>query len=442
MPSVPESVATVGSTTPNNELEKEKKENTVTNSPDNFLEGGLAGWTTVFGAFLVQFCSFGYAQSFGVYQAYYTTVYIVDEPTSTISWIGGVNTFMTLIIGVISGRLFDKGYFYYLVWGGAALDIICLWLLSLTKPDSFYQNILVQGLGCGIAQGMMYMPSFAVISHYFRQRRALVMTIVASGSSMGSIIQPIMLNNILNISGFKTAAVADAALVTGLLVLACLLMRTRPQSTPSSMPFKTAIIKFSKDGAYVVVCLGFLIFSMGFFYPLFYIQLDAELHGLSSNLNFYILVILNVFSFLGRLSAGFLAIKAGVRNLITMAMLGCSAVILGMIGAKSEGSFIVIAILYGYFSGTFVALANPLLAEFATDQLELGARMGIGFSLNCVGALFGGAIEGALLGSQMLWWKPAVFSGIFALVGVALMVLMVFMIRQRQKQKVATSEKA
>lgn len=149
------------------------------------------------------------------------------------------------------------------------------------------------------------MPSFAVISHYFRQRRALIMTIVASGSSMGSIIQPIMLNNILNISGFKTAAVADAALVTGLLVLACLLMRTRPQSTPSSMPFKTAIIKFSKDGAYVVVCLGlvsfqcytssyenvssrFLIFSMGFFYPLFYIQLDAELHGLSSNLNFYI----------------------------------------------------------------------------------------------------------------------------------------------------------
>ncbi|KAG1727503.1 hypothetical protein EDB19DRAFT_1750006 [Suillus lakei] len=37
-------------------------------SPPGFLEGGLAGWATAFGAFLVQFCAFGYTSSFGVYQ--------------------------------------------------------------------------------------------------------------------------------------------------------------------------------------------------------------------------------------------------------------------------------------------------------------------------------------------------------------------------------------
>lgn len=137
------------------------------------------------------------------------------------------------------------------------------------------------------------------------QHRALAMTIVASGSSMGSIIQPIMLNNLLNTHGFKTAAVANAALITGLLLWACLLMRTRLPPPSSTLPFKTAIVKFSNDGAYMVGCFGWvtsmlarcsnvnvssrlLLFSVGYFYPLFYIQLDAELHGLSSNINFYI----------------------------------------------------------------------------------------------------------------------------------------------------------
>ncbi|KAJ3887683.1 MFS general substrate transporter [Lentinula edodes] len=416
----------------NNEMKKESPANPV---PLDFPEGGLAGWATVLGAFLVQFCGFGYSASFGVYQAYYTTVYITNETASTISWIGGVNASMSIFIGLVSGRLFDKGYFYHMVWGGAVLDIVCLWLLCLAKPDSFYQNFLAQGLGCGIAQGMMYLPCIAVVSHYFRQRRALAMTIVASGSSMGSIIQPIMLNNLLNTNGFKTAAVANAALLTGILVIACALMRTRLPPPPTLMPFKTAIIKFSKDGAYVMGCLGLIIFSIGYYYPLFYIQLDAEKHGLSSHINFYVLVILNVFSFLGRLSPGFLANKVGVPNLITMGMFGCSVVMLGMIGAKSVGSFIVIAILYGYCAGTFISLANPLLAGFATDQMEVGARMGIGFTLSGIGALVGGSIEGALLTTEYVWWKPAVFSGVFALAGVAIMVVMLIMIYERKKAK-------
>ncbi|KAJ4474250.1 major facilitator superfamily domain-containing protein [Lentinula aciculospora] len=446
----------------NNEV---KKESTADPPPMDFPEGGFAGWATVLGAFLVQFCGFGYSASFGVYQAYYTTVYISNESASTVSWIGGVNASMSIFIGLISGRLFDKGYFYHMVWGGAVLDIVCLWLLCLAKPDSFYQvrcffpssfltlvhlrstqNFLAQGLGCGIAQGMMYLPCIAVVSHYFKQRRALAMTIVASGSSMGSIIQPIMLNNLLNTNGFKTAAVANAALLSGILVIACALMRTRLPPPPTLMPFKTAIIKFSKDGAYVMGCLGLIIFSIGYYYPLFYIQLDAEKHGLSSHINFYVLVILNVFSFLGRLSPGFLANKVGVPNLITMGMFGCSVVMLGMIGAKSVGSFIVIAILYGYCAGTFISLANPLLAGFATDQMEVGARMGIGFTLSGIGALVGGSIEGALLTSKYVWWKPAVFSGVFALAGVALMIIMLIMIHQRKKAKAAaaaaTSEKA
>jgi|SRR5882757_6464699 len=81
----------------------------------------------------------------------------------------------------------------------------------------------------------MYIPSIAVISHHFRRKRTLVMTFVAAGSSLGAIVHPIMLNNLLNGPvGFTNGVRISAAMVSGLLLIACLCMRTRldPPTTP------------------------------------------------------------------------------------------------------------------------------------------------------------------------------------------------------------------
>lgn len=108
----------------------------------------------------------------------------------------------------------------------------------------------------GLAAGIMYVPSVAVVSHYFRKRRALAMTIVASGSSVGSIIHPIMLNNLLGSIGFANAARANAGLVSGLLLIACGMMRTRLPPNPAPIGLREALAKFSKDSAYVCATVG------------------------------------------------------------------------------------------------------------------------------------------------------------------------------------------
>jgi len=81
----------------------------------------------------------------------------------------------------------------------------------------------------------MYIPSMAVISHHFRRRRVLVMGFAASGSALGAIVHPIMLNNLINGPvGFANGVRASAGLVSGLLFIACLCVRTRlpPPETP------------------------------------------------------------------------------------------------------------------------------------------------------------------------------------------------------------------
>jgi len=103
-------------------------------------------------------------------------------------------------------------------------------MLSLAKPDQYYQAgiyfslhgsatdytqvFLSQGIGSGCAAGLLYIPSMAVVSQYFRKRRALVMTFVASGACLGAVVHPIMLNNTLNGSlGFANGVRASAGLV-------------------------------------------------------------------------------------------------------------------------------------------------------------------------------------------------------------------------------------
>jgi MFS family permease len=117
--------------------------------------------------------------------------------------------------------------------------------------------LLTQGLGAGIGSGLTYVPSVAILSQYFKKKRALTMMIVSAGASVGSIIHPIMLNNTLESHlGFGNAVRASAGLVAGLLIIACALLRTRipveKRPSPGLMILKSA----ARDGAYVAATVG------------------------------------------------------------------------------------------------------------------------------------------------------------------------------------------
>ncbi|KAJ7159022.1 major facilitator superfamily domain-containing protein [Mycena crocata] len=380
---------------------------------DQFPEGGLRAWATVAGAFLVQFCGFGYTTSFGVYQDFYTRDYLTQSSSSAISWIGSVNTLLVISGGLFAGHFYDRGHFYALLYGGSLLLCFSLFMLSLCKPEQLYQIFLAQGLGAGIGAGTVYVPSVAVVSHYFQRRRALAMTIVASGSSFGAVIHPIMLNNTLRSKlGFANAVRASAGLISGLLLIACVLMHPRLPPPQSHPPFWRTVRKFGRDRVYVLATLGMTIFSVGFYFPLFYLQLDAVTHGINETLSFYSLVIMNTSSFVGRLSPGFFGHRIGVINMVVAASGAGSVLILSMIALKSVASVMVIGVLYGYCAGVFVTLLAPMLAILTTDMRELGLRMGVCFAVEGFGGLIGPPINGALLTGDYIWWRPALFSGV------------------------------
>ena len=92
-------------------------------------------------------------------------------------------------------------------------------------------------------------------------QKGLAMALVASGSSTGGILHPIMLNNLFHgHAGFHNGVRASAGLITGCLILAVILMRPKyPKKLPDEKghPKPSELLaKFVRDKAYIAACFG------------------------------------------------------------------------------------------------------------------------------------------------------------------------------------------
>jgi MFS family permease len=149
------------------------------------------------------FATFGYISSFGVYQDLY--VLAGTASSSNVSWIGSTQLWFFVAMGLPAGALLDKGYFKHLILVGSIIYVFrlvpptftrlqtsqpksSLFMLSLAHVDSYYQIFLSQGVGMGIGAGLIYLPAMAVQAHHWKDRRALTMGIVITGTPITCIL--------------------------------------------------------------------------------------------------------------------------------------------------------------------------------------------------------------------------------------------------------------
>jgi MFS family permease len=102
---------------------------------------------------------------------------------SAISWIGTVQAWLLIVIGVLSGPLFDLGYFRSMLLVGNFLVVLGIMMLSLST--TYWQVFLSQGVCMGLGAGLLYIPSLAMVGVWFSKKRALAMGIVMSGIAVG-----------------------------------------------------------------------------------------------------------------------------------------------------------------------------------------------------------------------------------------------------------------
>ncbi|KAJ7101928.1 MFS general substrate transporter [Mycena epipterygia] len=386
--------------------------------PLAFDQGGLRAWLTVAGSAISLFATFGVALSFGIFQDYYTREFLSGQTPSDISWIGSVQLFLDF---AMAGRLYDAGHFRLLMISGTLLYLFSFFMLSLTHPHQYYQVFLCQGVGMGLALGLVIVPSVSIPSQYFRAKRSLVMGIVFAGSSLGGVVVPIMVNNLIKEKGFPWAIRITAFLLTGLLLIANLIMTPRYSPRGDVPHIKT--LTFFKDVPFMMAVTGSSLVYWGLFFPYFYLQLFSVLKGINETSAFYSLTVLNVATIFGRVIPNAVADRYGAMNVLIPMTIVSGAIIFAMLAVKTTAGMFVFAFIYGFFSGSFVSLLTAVFASFSRSVHEIGTRIGIGMAVIALALLTGNPITGALLRPpQYTWWAAITFSAVVILAGVALII--------------------
>lgn len=377
--------------------------------------GGLRAWLQVLGSFFLFWNTWGIVNTFGIYQTYYETGILASSSASDISWIGSVQAFLLMLVGSVTGPIYDAGYVHHLLIGGSLLCVFGQMMLSLCT--TYWQVFLAQAICIGIGAGCLFVPAVAMLSTYFSTKMATATGLAAAGSSLGGVVYPIVFYKLQPTIGFPWATRVLGFMMLATLALSNSVMRVRV--LPAGRRKFLDLTAFTEAPYVLFICGGCLAF-MGLYAPFFYVQSYAIETGIANpDLAFYLLSMINAASTFGRIIPGYVGDKIGPLNMIIPCSLLTGVLCFCLIPSRSVTRVILDVVFYGLFSGTLVSLPPTIFVHLTKNRAVIGTRMGMGFSVFSVGLLVGTPICGAILNATGSYTYVWVFSGVLTVAGTA-----------------------
>ncbi|GAA5920925.1 hypothetical protein JCM1841_003625 [Sporobolomyces salmonicolor] len=398
---------------------------------DDYPDGGLRAWLVVAGAWSVSFATWGYINSFGVLLTYTKTHQLAEYSSSDIAWIGAFQIAAVLFTAVLAGKAFDAGYVKYLMVAG--LLIYTAGLFGLSYANTYAEFFLAQGVACGLASGLLFLPACSAVSHFFKKKRSLALGFLATGSSLGGVMFPSMTNKLLYTVGFGWAFRISGFIVVALLLFACFAITTRLPPRKSGR-----IVDFGvfKDIPFTTYTLGSGFIWLGLYMPIFYTEEYALHHGIRQDIAFYSLSILNAASLFGRTIPNYFADSYGALTVLIPSCTVSGIFIFCWIAmVKSEAGLICFCIFFGFSQGTFVSMLPASVASLTPNMSEIGIRLAMNFLFQSPFALTGTPMSGGILAlhsGQSGYTIAACVAGAFVLLGTTFIALARSMVSKRK----------
>ncbi|KAH7073235.1 major facilitator superfamily domain-containing protein [Paraphoma chrysanthemicola] len=361
-------------------------------------EGGGQAWRTVAGSTLIYYSSFGIMNSFGFFQDYYSHYFLQDTPIATIAFCGTLQMFLMNSLAAVSGALCDRYGVTYLYVGSGTGIISALLMLSFAQPGQFWQVLLTQGLLMGLTIAFGIQPALTVVGQHFKERRALTMGMVSTGSALGGIGFPLMFEKLVPLVGFANALRLAGLKIGICYVIALCISTSKPAGKDKERTCGTLIdFRGYLDPRYSILCAGTFFAVLGLWMPSYYIKTYANASYPSNKLSEYLLCIMNSCSILGAVFGGLLADRFGRLNLLWLTTLLSGLLCLSLwLTSSSLAVLVVFICCYGLTISNINALPASVIGQITPDG-SLGARIGAFYSAVAVASLIGTPIGGALI---------------------------------------------
>ncbi|KAK8093320.1 hypothetical protein PG997_000005 [Apiospora hydei] len=307
-------------------------------------DGGSRAWLAVAGGWLCQFCSFGFINALGSFQEIYQSDILKGESASNISWILTTQLFLMFFLSQPVGLGVDM----FGAWPMLALSFVLsvAGLIGLSFATQYWKIFLAQSLCFGLGSAAAFIQGLVVAGQYFKKKRALALGIVASGSSCGGVVFPVMLARLFDSIGFRPTIRWCALMIGVLLAIANLLAGRR--NLISFATFKKPAYLFYVSGAFLVF--------WGLFGPFDYLPAFALGNESTTGVALYTVSIINAASIPGRILPNMYADRLGssLKAISLCAFLAGASVLviwLPISYRNSLGGLIVFAIVFGFTSG-------------------------------------------------------------------------------------------
>ncbi|KAI9624439.1 hypothetical protein H4Q26_016839 [Puccinia striiformis f. sp. tritici PST-130] len=191
-------------------------------------------WRYLGAMFMLEFAIWGFGASYGVLLDFYLHSKFQNEPGASIILpsVGTVNTgIMALLVPAITTvtNIFPQSKFL-ITYVGLVVFLASIFL------SSFAQNsihvMLTLGLGFGFGGVAVYIPPLSYLPGWFVERRGLANGVIFSGSGIGGLVFPIILEAVLPMHGAGKALKYCSLVLTVLCGVAVYVIKPRTKASP------------------------------------------------------------------------------------------------------------------------------------------------------------------------------------------------------------------
>jgi len=333
-----------------------------------YPEGGTEAWLVVFGSFLGLFGSLGLVNSIGTFQAYIESHQLKEYSSGSVGWIFGMYAFLTFFCGVQIGPIFDARGPRLLVLAGSICEMAMIILIGFCTK--YWHFMLVIGVLGGIGASLIFTPAISAIGHFFYEKRGVATGMAVSGGSIGGIAFPLILQALFPKIGWAWATRVVALICLVALGFANFLIKSRLPQKPFSKENILPDVRIFRDPRFALTTASVFFIEWGLFIPISYISSYALDHGISTQLSYQMLAILNVGSFFGRWLPGFFADFLGRFNtlIVTVALcLLCNAC-LWLPAGSSMALLVIYALFFGFSSGSNISLTPVCVGQLCKTE--------------------------------------------------------------------------
>lgn len=344
-------------------------------------ESGWQAWLCILGAFSFimpsygknkfnPFCGqplrstlLGFMQSIGTVNSYLVLNELSAYTVGEVGWITGTYLFLSYFFSIQIGPVCD--YYGPLIVGLIGMAFTVTSFALMAECQTYWEFMLCLGVFAAIGGAIIATMAMCVVAKLFVRKRGLAMGVALTGSSIGSIIFPIILRSTLPRYGWKWSMRIMAFANLGVMIFGLLCL----------WPYRRVAVHSSRQGARRTVLFNlaafrsrsFLCMAMGLFLLEFTIFSVAGLlptlatgAGLSLGDGYTLIAILSACSCAGRILPGLVGDIIGPFNTILI-MIATTLLFMGTLfvpfATRLRHVLYAFSGLWGFGSGSFLSIA-------------------------------------------------------------------------------------